>query len=521
MPARSVDRPCASIVIVTYGRRDVTETCLRSLERALGDGLGSTWELVLVDNASPDDTLELLNAWSDRATVVALPENRNFAGGCNAGADVARGEVLVFLNNDTIVPAGALEALVDQAREPGVGAAGPRLLYPDGTLQHAGVWMVRESETLVLPYHVFHHEPGDHPAAAVTTDLDCVTAACLAMRAEVFHAVGGYETAYCNGWEDVDLCLRVRVAGHRVVYRGDIVVVHDEGATRGRQQGLNANAEIFYGRWGSMVEDDRAAFERIWDAGYGPPDAPVDGAADIVVVGPVATLGAEAAQGRSVLAGLEALGHAPGVREPVAPTLSPRLTHAEWAPVQAARARSLADALPELHPARMPAIVCPAGVGPGGGGVLALLPAQDLDLAAELLDLASGLAGAGPLVVSPSALTAAIESLVARRAPTAQLLGPMASEAMLAARSALADIVVAADPADRWDRAALVAAGTGAAVVVRRDGRAHQLLGDLATPVGAPLRGVGERTARHVAVREGCAPERVLGALLPAVALNR
>ncbi len=110
----------ASIVIVTYGQRELTERCLRSLESCLGRGLGAEWELILVDNNSPDDTPELLRAWSDRAVVRLLDHNRNFAGGCNLGAEEAHGEVLVFLNSDTEVTPGALETIAEQALEPGV-----------------------------------------------------------------------------------------------------------------------------------------------------------------------------------------------------------------------------------------------------------------------------------------------------------------------------------------------------------------------------------------------------------------
>jgi hypothetical protein len=92
--------PLASIVIVTYGNRAVTEACLCSLGRALADDLDDRFELVHVDNGSPDDTLELLASWSDRAQVLALPENRNFARGCSAGARAGRGETLIFLDND-------------------------------------------------------------------------------------------------------------------------------------------------------------------------------------------------------------------------------------------------------------------------------------------------------------------------------------------------------------------------------------------------------------------------------------
>ena len=130
--------PRFSIVVVCHGRREVTERCLQSLEVAFGDRLGSEVELVLVDNASPDDTADLLRTWKDRATVIVLDENRNFGGGNNVGARAAKGEAIVLLNNDTVVSAGSLDELALQALESGVGIAGCRLLYPDGTLQHAG-----------------------------------------------------------------------------------------------------------------------------------------------------------------------------------------------------------------------------------------------------------------------------------------------------------------------------------------------------------------------------------------------
>ena len=155
----------ASVVVVTYGQRAVTERGLDALAAALGEQLGRSWELVLVDNASPDDTPALLRQWSDRAEVLLLQHNLNFAGGCNAGAARARGDVLVFLNNDTEVVPGALEALVAQVAEPGVAIAGPRLLFPDGTIQHAGVGFLRNALG-VMPQHVFHHQDGLLPAAA-------------------------------------------------------------------------------------------------------------------------------------------------------------------------------------------------------------------------------------------------------------------------------------------------------------------------------------------------------------------
>src|SRR4051794_39437984 len=82
--------PFASIILVTYGKSRVTEACLQSLDAALGDELGRSFEVIVVDNASPDDTVAMLRSWEPRITVIAKEQNRNFAGGCNDGADVAR-----------------------------------------------------------------------------------------------------------------------------------------------------------------------------------------------------------------------------------------------------------------------------------------------------------------------------------------------------------------------------------------------------------------------------------------------
>src|SRR4051794_15192174 len=229
VPAKA---PSLSIVIVTLGKREVTERCLETLDEAFGDRLGRDVELVLVDNGSPDDTPELLRSWEDRATVILLDENRNYAGGNNVGARAATGDVLVLLNNDTEVFPGVLDALAAQALDPGVAIAGCRLLYPDRTIQHGGCAWWRAPDGVVRPFHLFRHEAGDLPAACATFDCDFVTAACIAVRREMFFELGGFDQSYVNGWEDVDLCVRARLTGQRVVYRGDIAVIHREKVTR-------------------------------------------------------------------------------------------------------------------------------------------------------------------------------------------------------------------------------------------------------------------------------------------------
>ncbi|MCW3006060.1 MAG: glycosyl transferase family 2 [Solirubrobacterales bacterium] len=508
----------ASIVIVCFGQRAVTEACLDSLQRSLGPALGTTWELVLVDNASPDDTLDLLRSWEDRATIVALPTNRNFSGGCNAGAAAASGETLVFLNNDTTVGPGALEALVEQARVPGVGAVGARLLYPDGTIQHAGVWMIKQADRFVVPYHLFHHEPGDAPHAAAVVDVDCVTGACLVMPADGFRALAGFDEQYVNGWEDVDLCLRIRSGGQRIVYRGDIVIVHCEGATRGRLQGVTPNAAVFYARWGSLIEDDLPSFRAIWGAGYAPPGAGPAEPADVVVDGWMTSLGPAAAHTRAVISALESVGLAPAATDPAQVTIGPRMTMAEWAPAQRACNRWSSDETPHIDPLILSTPIVPGGPGPGGHGVLVLLPSHDRALATILLDTArrTGMA----IRVSPTVRTPEVDEFITAGAPQATILDPLTSEMMLEACARDADLVVAADPADRWDRRALICAGAGAAVIVRSGGPAADLLEGLAGVLGQRPPPLGQRSRLHAVVRDRCAPEHVLAGLLNSSALR-
>jgi GT2 family glycosyltransferase len=571
----------ASIVVVAHGKRAVTERCLATLEDALGAKLGGELELVLVDNASADDTLELFERWRERARVVALPDNRNFAGGCNAGAHAATGDVVVFLNNDTVVEPGALEALADQAREPGVGAAGLRLLYPDGCIQHAGVGMVRMPSGKVVPHHLLHYLPGDLPPARLSFDLDVVTAACMAVPRSVFEELGGFDEGYANGWEDVDLCLRLRVAGHRVVYRGDLWLTHDEGRTRGSVKGGDRNAVRFYARWEELIDEDSDLLGELLDGRIAPlvrcPQTPEPDGSQVVIGGQVSGIGSEADEARALLAVLEAAGVAPAARDVPMAYVSPRLSDEGWAPLLAARGRAFHPAaLPVLVPvagsppvpelgagavARLSALppagslpadvaavwaaspalaeaLVTAGVprgrvewlppavtasahGAGGEGVLALLPAHDLACAADVLDGLTRL-GSTPVRLLPSARTRELSALVAERLPGAELLAPCSDEARFAAIAARADAVACADPDDRLDRRALVAAGAGAAVVINRaEGPAATILGEqavvvadrraraLATGLEAALDRAAAREERSSLVEAACGPAAI------------
>jgi GT2 family glycosyltransferase len=352
--------PRASIVMTLYGGRAVTERCLASLERALGPAFGTDFELVLVDNASPDDTAELLDRWEDRATVLRQPVNRNFSGGNNDGAQAARGDVLVFLNNDTEVPAGTLEALVEEASDPGVVAAGCRLLYPDGSIQHAGMAFIADAaEGMPVPAHIFRHEAGDLPAASSIIDMDVVTAAAMAMRRELFLKVGGFDEAYVNGYEDADLLLRARTeTGGRVVYRGDLAAVHHEGLTRGVRavhdagikraapDGDAANRKLFCSRWRGMLDEDTATMAATHGARFSPFGGAMAHPADrpdgtkLAIRGSLVGIGPESDEARALLDAALRAGLEPAAREVPLPLVAAALTEAEFLALHAAHHRA-------------------------------------------------------------------------------------------------------------------------------------------------------------------------------------
>lgn len=573
--------PRASIIIVTYGQRELTEQCLRSLEHCLGDRLGTEWELVLIDNASPDDTPQLLRAWSDRAIVRLLDQNRNFAGGCNVGAIEAHGEVLVFLNNDTEVTPGALETLADQALEPGVSVAGCRLLFPDGTIQHAGVAFLhgRALGGAAMPQHVFHHLDQDLAAARSCYEADCVTAACMAVRATAFRAARGFDEGYVNGLEDVDLCLRIRCNGERIVYRGDVTVIHHEGASRGkggqlwatpqRAAAMHQNDLRFVSTWAAQLDQDDELATRLWDATLrGQPPERMATTADVIVVGQPSGLGPAADEARALIAAFAARGELPAAADSPGTIVVPRLNRemaklldqalrrhpvprarcvvvpsgandphevngamtvriastrtavrlqdagAVWATSPAVARALVAEGLPSRRVTVVPPPVLPAIAGEGGGGVLAILPVQAPDHARLVLEALRGLPGRAEIRILPTVFTRRLDVDVANVLPRAQLLGPCSDEARFAELAGTADVVVAIDPADHFERRALVAAGVGTATITANPEGPAVALGDVvfAEPeqlrswLGRLLAEPGDRVKRADRVSSACGP---------------
>lgn len=233
------------VVIPAHGHWHLTQRCLESL--AQRDAC--IREVIVVDDASPDETPQRLRERSDIRAVL-LENNVGFSAACNAGASHARADAIFFLNNDTIVPPGAIERLVlELSTDSSIGAAGAKLTYADQTIQSAGCSLLTTLET----WRLYAHLDASLPQANVPIDCTYVTGAALLVRAAVFRSFGGFDEGYRNGVEDLDLCLKIWQSGYRVRYVPEASILHLEGASRGRSVNHRANWERFGNRWSADV----------------------------------------------------------------------------------------------------------------------------------------------------------------------------------------------------------------------------------------------------------------------------
>src|SRR5690606_21187544 len=209
-------------------------------------------EIIVVDDGSPDDTAKEL------PKVLGLryhrrPRNGGFIAACNDGAALARGDYLVFLNNDTVPQPGWLDALIAAfTTNPGAGIAGAQLVYPDGRLQDGGGFMTSDGKA--ESYGRF--DTPEHCRYGYLREVDYASGAALMIPRALFEGIGGFDDRYAPAYyEDTDLAFAVRDAGRKVLYQPAARVVHDEGATAGTDptQGVKAfqprNRRLFSDRW--------------------------------------------------------------------------------------------------------------------------------------------------------------------------------------------------------------------------------------------------------------------------------
>ena len=239
-----------SIVIPVYNRAALTRQCVETLLASPAEG--AEVEIIVVDDASSDSIAAALAGLAEGVRIIRHEENLGFATTCNDGAAAASGDWLVFLNNDTVPKPGWLDALLRYAFDhERLGLVGAKLLFPNERIQHAGVAFARDRS----PRHIYAGFPADHPAVNKSREFQVVTAACALMRRELFAEAGGFDPAFVNGYEDVDLCLRLRAGGYEVHYCHQSVVSHLESATRDYDTDA-ANFGLFLDRWSETVQQD-------------------------------------------------------------------------------------------------------------------------------------------------------------------------------------------------------------------------------------------------------------------------
>lgn len=254
------DRKCVcSIIIPVWNKVELTQQCLTALAEVTE---GIEYEVIVVDNGSTDGTQAFLSRLSGDIRVIRNGENLGFAKACNQGAKAARSEFLVFLNNDTIPLKGWLTPLVEEVRtHPDVAVVGSKLLYEDGTIQHAGVAFSRE---WYVPYHIYAGRDANLPGVCRRREFKSVTAACMLVRREVFFSVGGFDEGYRNGFEDVDLCLQIGQQHWKIIYQPKSVLYHLESRTPGRKAYEKENSRRLLERWGHcwwLPDEDWIHFE--------------------------------------------------------------------------------------------------------------------------------------------------------------------------------------------------------------------------------------------------------------------
>jgi glycosyltransferase involved in cell wall biosynthesis len=256
--------PLVSIIIPTRDRADLLAQCIDSL---LAHTRYGNYEVIIVDNGSVEPaTFSLLARLpKDRIRILRDDSPFNFSALNNRAVREAKGSLVCLMNNDIEITCGEwLGEMVSFAIRPEIGAVGARLWYPDGRLQHGGIIIGIGGVADHAHRFLEKGQPGYCGRAVVHQSFSAVTAACLAIRKEIYEEVNGLDERFSEAFNDVDFCLRVREAGYRNVWTPFAQLVHHESASRGypttpeKWQHFRREMEFMRARWQQALLHDPA-----------------------------------------------------------------------------------------------------------------------------------------------------------------------------------------------------------------------------------------------------------------------
>ncbi|HTY91172.1 MAG TPA: glycosyltransferase [Methanocella sp.] len=259
--------PLVSVIIPTRDNVDVLRRCIDSI---IGKTDYKNFEIIVVNNDSKDkETYGYFEELREKniARVLEYDHPFNFSAINDMAAKAARGDVLLFLNNDMeVIDPGWLSAMLEHAQRKEVGAVGCKLLYPNGMVQHAGVILGLTGGVVEKGVAGHSHkwyigpEHGYFGRVDLIQDVSAVTAACMMVRRDVFEEVGGFDENLSIAFNDVDLCLKIRRKGYLIVYTPYASLYHHESYSRGYEdtpekiERFEKEVKLVRGRWGGVID---------------------------------------------------------------------------------------------------------------------------------------------------------------------------------------------------------------------------------------------------------------------------
>lgn len=259
------NNPKVSIIIPTKDLVDYVKRCIDSIEKKTITN-GFLYEIILVDNNSEKaESLKYFDEIAKKHKVLKYPKAFNYSAINNFAVDNSDGDYLLFLNNDTeVINENWLYEMLQIAQEDGIGIVGAKLLFPNNTIQHAGVYIHKDG----IGGHIFRgfnsHSPGYMGRIQLTSNVSAVTGACMMIKRDIFEKVGRFDQEHLPvAFNDVDLCLKVMQAGYRNVYTPFAVLYHYESTSRGPEDTpekiarFNKEWQYMFGKWNQYLKQDK------------------------------------------------------------------------------------------------------------------------------------------------------------------------------------------------------------------------------------------------------------------------